>query len=213
MSTKGAVAISSSTKALEFADIPDYPGYRACNNGTIWSFCAIAKKSPVTWKQLKPNPRKRDGRKRVPVKRADGTRRLAYVSNLVLEAFVGPRPDGMECCHWDGNCLNDELHNLRWDTHVNNIADMKRQGRVIGRRLDGTRKSKKNLNKEFKPIIKPYRHSRAKLTESDVLVIRRRLAEGEVQKEIAKSFGVSSDTVMRIANNETWRYLGDQQPS
>ena len=42
---------------------------------------------------------------------------------LVLEAFVGPRPAGMECCHADGDPANNMLTNLRWDTHSANLRD------------------------------------------------------------------------------------------
>lgn len=47
----------------------------------------------------------------------------------VLEAFVGPRPEGMDACHWDGDRTNANLTNLRWGTRSENIADMIRHGR------------------------------------------------------------------------------------
>lgn len=51
-----------------------------------------------------------------------------HIANLVLEAFVGPCPEGMECCHWDDNQSNNRLDNLRWDTHANNVRDGYRNG-------------------------------------------------------------------------------------
>ena len=42
---------------------------------------------------------------------------------LVLEAFVGPRPEGLVGCHNDGDVTNNTLENLRWDTQANNIQD------------------------------------------------------------------------------------------
>lgn len=51
------------------------------------------------------------------------------IAPLVLETFVGPRPDGMECCHNDGNPLNDRLENLRWDTKSANQLDQVLHGR------------------------------------------------------------------------------------
>jgi NUMOD4 motif len=50
------------------------------------------------------------------------------VGVLVLQAFVGPPPPGMECCHEDGNHKHDELGNLRWDTRRANVADAMRHG-------------------------------------------------------------------------------------
>ena len=37
------------------------------------------------------------------------------VHRLVLETFIGYRPDGLECCHWDDVKTNNRLDNLRWD--------------------------------------------------------------------------------------------------
>ena len=50
------------------------------------------------------------------------------VHRLVLEAFVGPCPEGMECCHGDGNGCNNRLENLRWDTPRNNHRDKRTHG-------------------------------------------------------------------------------------
>jgi hypothetical protein len=47
---------------------------------------------------------------------------------LVLEAFVGKCPKGLEGCHNDGNTLNNHINNLRWDTPKNNHADKVRHG-------------------------------------------------------------------------------------
>lgn len=47
---------------------------------------------------------------------------------LVLLTFVGDRPEGMECCHNDGDSLNNKLSNLRWDTHHQNNQDRKKHG-------------------------------------------------------------------------------------
>lgn len=53
----------------------------------------------------------------------DGTTRSALVHRLVLEAFVGPCPPGMEGCHKDDRPENNHLANLRWDTRSANAAD------------------------------------------------------------------------------------------
>lgn len=52
----------------------------------------------------------------------------ALVHRLVLEAFVGPCPDGHECAHQDGDPANNNLSNLRWATKVENQADRRRHG-------------------------------------------------------------------------------------
>ena len=57
-----------------------------------------------------------------------GRQSTRLVHHLVLEAFVGDRPDGTEACHWDGDPSNNELSNLRWDSHKANEADKFRHG-------------------------------------------------------------------------------------
>lgn len=59
------------------------------------------------------------------------------VHSLVLEAFVGPKKEGMECCHHDDNPANNSLDNLRWDTRLANMADFKRN---YGRSINGRQK-------------------------------------------------------------------------
>lgn len=58
-----------------------------------------------------------------------GKRDLRRVHLLVLEAFVGPRPEGMEGCHWDDDKSNNFLSNLRWGTRSANVRDLVRNGR------------------------------------------------------------------------------------
>lgn len=57
---------------------------------------------------------------------AVGKRR--FIHQLVLEAFVGPRPPGMESLHGDGNPANNHVANLRWGTTAENRQDSIRHG-------------------------------------------------------------------------------------
>jgi hypothetical protein len=70
---------------------------------------------------------RKDGRRVVGLWR-DGQGRTRYVHNLVARAFLGPCPEGMECCHWDGDVANNRPGNLRWDAHAGNMEDMARHG-------------------------------------------------------------------------------------
>lgn len=60
--------------------------------------------------------------------RFDGKSITRTVHSLVLEAFVGPRPDGMEGCHWDDDPSNNRVENLRWGTRSDNMNDRVRNG-------------------------------------------------------------------------------------
>lgn len=75
---------------------------------------------------LKPG---RDVHGKLYVNLSNGSlRRVQRVHRLVLEAFVGPRPEGMEGCHFDDDNENNRLSNLRWDTHSGNMRDKVRNG-------------------------------------------------------------------------------------
>jgi hypothetical protein len=58
-----------------------------------------------------------------------GGRKRRKIYHLVLEAFVGPRPDGTEAMHLDGDRSNNALTNLRWGTHSENVKQIVFDGR------------------------------------------------------------------------------------
>lgn len=58
----------------------------------------------------------------------DGKKTNLRIHRLVIETFIGPPPEGMECCHNDGDKLNNRLNNLRWDTRSANTQDQLRHG-------------------------------------------------------------------------------------
>ena len=60
-----------------------------------------------------------------------GWRKQHLVHRLVLEAFVGPRPAGLEICHYDDDGHNNRLENLRYDTPLANAADAKRNRAAV----------------------------------------------------------------------------------
>ena len=47
---------------------------------------------------------------------------------MVLEAHVGPRPDGLMGCHGPGGQQDNHVANLRWDTQSNNVRDQLKYG-------------------------------------------------------------------------------------
>lgn len=59
-----------------------------------------------------------------------GSRRQYRSHRLVMAAFVGPCPEGMEVCHNNGDPADNRLSNLRYGTSKDNSADMKLHGTV-----------------------------------------------------------------------------------
>lgn len=115
------------------------------------------------------------------------------VHSLVLEAFVGPRPDGMEACHFpDKSHENNRLDNLRWDTYQGNRNDMKVHGTTTAP----------------KTSMKGSSNSNSSLTEPDVIEIRRiHVNEGLTHKQIASRFSVSEATIQHLLKGRTWKHV------
>jgi hypothetical protein len=73
----------------------------------------------------------------------DGVRRKHRVHLLVLEAFVGPCPDGMEARHLDGNLRNNHISNLAWSTRSENAKDRVAHGTFDSGLLHEAKRGKK----------------------------------------------------------------------
>ena len=118
-----------------------------------------------------------------------GKKHRKYVSRIVLEAFRGPCPKGMEACHDpDPDVNNNRLENLRWDTHLENMNDIRKSGKRMGR------KPLSDDERRDKPL-------RIRLTD----------AEREVIDDAAESAGDNStsrwarDALLKIAERELRR--------
>lgn len=107
------------------------------------------------------------------------------IHRVVLEAFLGPCPDGMECCHNNGDGLDNRLVNLRWDTKLANAADRVRHGTA--------------------PIGS--NHGRAILTEGDIPTIRKRIAAGDKHSDIAGDYGLHFSTISAISRGRLWAHV------
>lgn len=103
------------------------------------------------------------------------------VYRLVLEAFVGRRPKGLEGCHGDGDSTNNRLDNLRWDTRKANNDDRKKHGKTVG-----------------------VKNHKAKLSEENVREILRS-PEGPVI--LASRFAVTPQLIQLIRKGKVWTHL------
>jgi hypothetical protein len=85
-------------------------------------------------KTLKPGDHNA-GYKKVSLYDVNQKRYTFLIHRLVLEAFVGKRPEKMDGCHNNGDKTDNRLVNLRWDTRRNNNLDA-----VLHRRNANSRK-------------------------------------------------------------------------
>ena len=115
-----------------------------------------------------------------------GRRRAVAVHTLVLEAFVGPCPAGMECRHLDSDPGNNRIDNLEWATRLVNANDrVVRGSQVFG-----------------------YEHVNAKLDEYAVRAIRAAHASGQSVSSLARQSGVALSTMQDIIHRRSWRHVG-----
>src|SRR5438445_1765950 len=68
------------------------------------------------------------GRYLIVLLHSDGVKQVRSVSELVAEAFIGPRPPGMQINHIDGNRRNNSAENLEYVTCAENIRHAWRTG-------------------------------------------------------------------------------------
>lgn len=155
--------------------IPGFPGYFATSAGQI-----IGKRG----KPLKPNSCNR-GYSQANLC-CKGKMYARATHQLILETFVGPCPDGMECRHLNGNKQDNRLKNLCWGTHKENVADRDKHGQTAIGEQQG----------------------QSKLTEINIQNIRRYYATGHYsQHELAKVFGVCVANINKIVHQKTWKHI------
>jgi len=170
----------------EIRAITEFPGYGVSADGKVWRI-------------TQPN----DGpgaRRQVPYELSPGSTPTGYeivglvrdgkvygrsVHRLVLEAFVGPCPDGFQGCHNDGNNTNNDISNLRWASASDNQLDRVKHGTHL-RGQQNPRTTLSNVDVQF---IKSYPVSR------------------KANTFLADGYGVKRAVVEKIRNGETWRYV------
>lgn len=162
--------------------IPDFPGYDISDHGRVRSYYACNDRaewyiSDAPQRILRPG---QSGGYPFVGLCTEHKRYSRRIHSLVLLAFVGPRPDGLECCHNDGDPANNRLSNLRYDTHLANSADTHRhRGEWPG----------------------------SKLNDSDVIRMRHMGASGVRDTELAKLFQVGIETVHSVCAGRSHRAI------
>jgi len=158
-------------------NVPEYRGYFVSTRGDVFSL----KKSYLREKWKKLPTCVADDRQIVKLRNKNGPKRF-YVHRLVLLAYLGQCPDGMEACHNDGNSLNNNLNNLRWDTHISNELDKFKHGTILC--------GEKNFT--------------AKLTNNQVIeIINSKLS----LREISQKYGITKSTACKIKLRQSWKHL------
>ena len=92
-----------------------------------WGSTTIQKVAERILRPTKPRPTPPIGYARVQL-HSPGKSLSVRVHVLVLEAFIGPRPDGLVACHGPAGISDNSVGNLRWDTYSSNNFDLVEHG-------------------------------------------------------------------------------------
>jgi hypothetical protein len=167
-------------------DIPGYEGeYQVSNLGRVKSL--ERKVRSVNWytgkeflrtipeRILKPARNRKSGHLSVVLRHKGHGKQI---HQLVMKAFVGEPPQGMEVLHTNGNPADNRLENLRYGTRRENILDVFYQGGIW-----------------------------RKLSALDVIYIRFATFCGFPDVELAKEFNVTPHTIAEIRKGKSYTWL------
>lgn len=164
--------------AEEWREISEAPGYEVSDRGRVrsWRGCNGTHRKRPRLRKLVPDKRGGDRGGYLNVMYlVDAKHVLRKVHHLVLDAFVGKRPEGQECRHKNGNTQDNRLSNLAWGTPAQNQKD---------KIAHGTSQHGE-------------RNHMAKLTNAQADEIRK---SKELLKVLAQRYEVTMSTISRIRN-------------
>lgn len=171
---------------IQFRDVDGFPGYKVGSDGSVWSCRPGNGKGGLRseYRQMQPRP-DRAGYFYAHFRGASN--KNVAVHALVLNAFVGPCPEGMQCRHFPDDCkANNNLSNLQWGTPSANQRD---------RQFHGTDNSGE-------------RHGASMFTESQVLEIRELVRSGKcTQAYLVRKYKCSKSCISCIILRKSWKHI------
>lgn len=167
--------------------VPGFEGrYEVSDDGIVYSHMNMGNhKWQVDYRRplsLKPN---KYGYVVINLLAKDGLINPRSVHSMVMQAFVGQRPKGMDIRHMNGVRHDNRLINLRYGSRAENMADAKSHGTM---RIEE-------------------KHHAVKVTREDAIKIIARCRSGEVQRSIALDYGLTQQGVSDILNGRCWKSL------
>jgi hypothetical protein len=164
--------------------IPDFPGYEVSTHGRIRSYWHNRRGIRISHQ---PRILSTKGGNKYPHVGLTRDKTLYHFSvhTIVLTAFVGTCPPGMEACHNNGNRFDNRLFNLRWDTRKNNVSD------------------------KFLHGVQPMGENQwnCKLTSAKVVDIREQYSRGMSQYYLAEQFGICQSHISHIVARKCWKHI------
>lgn len=180
--------MSEQSIEVEWREVPWSGGcYFVSNTGLVRSAPSRGNKGKGRVMKLAKDGRK--GYMRVSC-HCGGKKHTKSVHGMVAEAFIGPRPFGMEVNHKNGIKHDNRAENLEYVTGSENVLhSMHTLGRI-------------------KTRPRGEKHYYAKLCAQSVTEIRAAFQSGGVTKtDLASRYGVTTQTIWQVVTGVTWRHL------
>lgn len=149
-----------------------FPNYGITKSGKIWTY--KQNKWLHTWYC--------NNRYIAVYLRKNKIRYKQVIHTLVLETFIGKRPNDMECKHIDGNTANNCLDNLVWDKKH--------------RTLEG-----------FRPGNRGENNGMHKLTESEVHEMRLLAKCGYSALRLSNMYNVTRPYIYTVIYRKYWKHI------
>ena len=112
------------------------------------------------------------------------------VHRLVAKAFIPTQNYNYQINHIDGDKTNNTITNLEWVTPAQNMKHAWETGLINSEHSKGSN------------------HANSKLTEKDVIEIRKLAAEKQLtRQQICDKFGISISTYKGIVTKRSWRHV------
>lgn len=158
--------------------VPRLPGYFVSDKGEVFR---SSNGELLACKSVQTSP---CGHRSVSV--SSGVKKKRYqIHRLVLEAFVGECPDGMQCRHLNDVAWDNRLENLKWGTPKENGEDRVRNGKSIWGE----------------------RHHKSRFSSENVVEMRKLWNEGKTVDDIRDIFGGSRASIYFACCGKTWKNL------
>lgn len=177
--------------AVRVRGVEGFPGYRVTEDGQVqscWSRGGVPRVMTDVWRTM----RVCIGAYGYPilVLCRDGRKINCKLHVLMARAFLGPRPEGGQVRHLDGDKTNCRADNLSYGTHAENMADNVRHG----------------------VMARGERHRHAKLTDEEARRVLSLKGSGMTSARVGAMFGMSATGIRGIWNGMTWQHLQSSGP-
>lgn len=186
-------SVTNQTKRTQmeeiWKDVPGFEGlYQVSNTGKVKSIATKVNHrygSRKRAEKLKSLATNENGYATVNLYK-ENKLKVFKVHRLVAQCFI-PNPYSKKTVnHIDANKLNNNLPNLEWATHSENLLHAHRNNLINSARGERT--------------ISP-------LTNKDVLAIRMLRSTGTRCKKLSEMFGIHPNNISKIVNRHTWVHI------